>query len=107
MGADLLKSKATMNLKPWLHELGTESDRTAGLVQKEREEKGAGPPDNSHTGRGVVSPAERRIVWVAVAGEWGGCGDREEYLHLMAQSDLKAHILFFCRLGASGSKNLL
>lgn len=28
-------------------------------------------------------------------------------LHLMAQSDLKAHILFFCRLGASGSKSLL
>lgn len=79
MGAELLKSKATMNLKPWLNELGTESDCTAGLVQKEREEKGTGPPDKSHTGREMVSPAERRDVWVAVAGERGGCGDREEF----------------------------
>lgn len=32
-----------MNLKLWLSELGIESDCTAGLVQKEKEERAQGP----------------------------------------------------------------
>lgn len=54
----------------------------------------------------MVSPAERGIVWVAEAGEWGGCGDREEFAsHGSVRSE--AHILFFCRLGVLSSKSLL
>lgn len=42
----------------------------------------------------MVSPAERRVVWVAVAEEWGGCGDREEFASHGSVRSESAHPVF-------------
>lgn len=59
-----------MNLKLWLNELGTESDPAQqGWFRKKGKKRAQGPPDKSHTERGMVSP-----VGSSVGGSGWGVG---------------------------------
>lgn len=94
MGTELLKSKPTINLKPGLHDLGTESDCTAWLVQNEREEKGAGPPDKSHRGeRNGLSSGEKSGVGGSGRGVGWVRGQEEFASHGPVRSE-SAHPVF-------------